>query len=274
MKLWTVDAFTDKPFSGNPADVILVHEFPCDEQCEKIASELSLPATGFIKHLTSNYFHIRWFTPLLEVPLCGHGTLAAAHILFKEGYGKENQLFFESLSGTLPVTQKDKSIVLNFPLYESENQYYDKESLNTLLGFKSCSHAFISHNAVIAELDDEAELREFQPNFEKIKEIEHNGLIVTTKGKEPYDFVSRVFGPRKGINEDPVTGSAHCLLVNYWQTRLQKDHFLAYQASPRGGEIHLKIVDDRVLLSGQAVTIIEGNLITVEHIDPNAKGKS
>lgn len=258
MKIWTVDAFADKPFAGNPAAVALVEEFPSDELCQKIAGEMNLPESGFVKPVGPNHYHIRWFTPLVGVELCGHGTLAAAHILFQENYIKGDTITFDSLYGSLFVRRKESSIILDFPLLKVEHKPYPLKDLQDLLGFKTLTGCLLSHDAVLAELSDENELRKLMLDPEKVKQIEHNGLIVTAKGKPPYDFVSRVFGPRKGINEDPVTGSAHCLLADYWREKLKKDEFMAYQASPRGGSLGIKIMGDRVHLRGQAVTLLEG----------------
>ncbi|EKE09791.1 MAG: hypothetical protein ACD_16C00105G0004 [uncultured bacterium] len=260
MKIWTVDAFTDKPFAGNPAAVTIGDNFPSDEICQKIAAEMNLPETGFVKPLKPDHFHIRWFTPKVEVELCGHGTLAAAHILFQENYIKGDKISFESLYGPLFVRREGSDIILDFPLLKVGNKPFSHKFLQDLLELQSLTHCFLSHNTVIAELSDEDELRNLDLDPEKVKQIDHDGLIVTSKGRVPYDFVSRVFGPRKGINEDPVTGSAHCLLADYWQMKLKKEEFLAYQASSRGGVIGVRIVGDRVYLRGQAITILEGKL--------------
>lgn len=258
MKIWTVDAFTDKPFAGNPAAIVLVQNFPSDELCQKIATEMNLPETGFVKPLDTDHFHIRWFTPTVEVELCGHGTLAAAHILFQEGFIKGKKITFDSLCNSLFVAQEGSDIILDFPLLKVEERSFASHVLKDLLGLKSIIHSFVSHEAVIAELSDEEELRKINLDPEKVKQIDYNGLILTARGRAPYDFISRVFGPRKGIDEDPVTGSAHCLLADYWQKKLGKDRFLAYQASSRGGILGVNIIQDRVLLRGRAVTIMKG----------------
>lgn len=260
MRIWTVDAFTDKPFAGNPAAITIVDEFPSDDMCQKIAAEMNLSETAFLKSIGPDHFHIRWFTPLTEVELCGHGTLAAAHILFQENIVKGDKISFNSLYGPLYVNREGSSVLLDFPLIKMENNLFPLLPLKNLLELKSLTTAFHSHDTVIAELSDENELRSLNLDSEKVKQIEHNTVIITTRGKAPYDFVSRVYAPREGINEDPVTGSAHCLLVDYWQKKLGKSEFLAYQASPRGGILELQIVGDRVHLKGQAVTILEGTL--------------
>jgi predicted PhzF superfamily epimerase YddE/YHI9 len=260
MKIWTVDAFTDKPFAGNPAAITIVDEFPSNDMCQKIAAEMNLSETAFLKPMGPDHFHIRWFTPLTEVELCGHGTLAAAHILFQEKIVKGDKINFDSLYGPLYVNREGSSVFLDFPLIKMENNPFPLLSLKKLLELKSLTAAFHSHDTVIAELSDENELRSLNLDPEKVKQIEHNTVIITTRGKAPYDFVSRVYAPREGINEDPVTGSAHCLLVDYWQQKLGKSEFLAYQASPRGGILGLQIIGDRVHLKGQAVTILKGTL--------------
>ncbi len=258
MKIWLVDAFTDTPFKGNPAGVLLIKDFPKDEECQKIAAEINLPITVFMIPLAPNHYHIRWFSPTVEMELCGHGTLAAAHILFQEGYDPGEEINFDSLSGPLSVRGEESGIILNFPLYKVEGLPFSIQTLKDLLDLKSVTHACVSHDAVLAELSNEDELRTLTLDPKKVMKLDQNGVILTAQGKPPYDFVSRVFGPRKGINEDPVTGSAHCLLADYWQKKMIKDEFLAYQASPRGGEIGIKVVGDRVYLKGQALTIMEG----------------
>ena len=225
MKIWTVDAFTDKPFSGNPAAVAIVEEFPTDDRCQKIAAEMNLPETCFVKLLGPDHFHIRWFTPKVEVELCGHGTLAAAHILCQENQIKGDKISFESLSGPLFVFLKGSDIILDFPLLKVENKPFSLKLLQDLLGLQSLTQCLLSHEAVIAELSDEDEFRNLDLDPEKVKQIEHNGLIVTAKARPPYDFVSRVFGPRKGINEDPVTGSADCYSLTIGRGSLRKRNF-------------------------------------------------
>ncbi|MBX9786088.1 MAG: PhzF family phenazine biosynthesis protein [Alphaproteobacteria bacterium] len=259
MKIWTVDAFTDKTFAGNPAAVTIVEEFPSDEMCQKIAAEMNLSETAFIKPLGSSHFHIRWFTPEVEVKLCGHATLASAHILFEEGIVKEEGITFDSLSGPLFVTKESKDIILDFPLQKT-GEVLPLHLFKKLFKREAIVNAVKAYDDVIVELVDETLIRELKLDPSRIKEIDCRTLIVTAKGNPPYDCVSRIYAPQEGINEDPVTGSAHCLLVDYWQQKLGKSEFLAYQASPRGGILGLQIVGDRVHLRGQAVTILEGTL--------------
>ena len=254
MKIWIVDAFTDKPFAGNPAAVTIVDEFPSFEKCQKIATEINLSETAFVKSLGADYFHIRWFTPEVEVKLCGHATLASAHILFQEGIVKGNKISFDSLSGSLFVKKEKSEIILDFPLQKTG------ERLPSDLFKDLFVQAVQAYDDVIVELSDENLVRKLTLDFAKVKEIDCRALLVTAKGNTPYDFVSRMFAPKIGINEDPVCGSAHCKLPDYWQKKLGKSEFFAYQASPRGGSLGVQIIGDRVHLKGHAVTILEGTL--------------
>ena len=256
MKIWIVDAFTDHPYAGNPAAVIIVDTFPNDEMCQQIAAEMNLSETAFIKPLGPNHFHLRWFTPKVEVKLCGHATLASSHILHQEKLITAPRILFESLSGPLKVRITDSDYTLDFPLQKTGSE------INSALitdCFGDIVHAVQAYDDFIIEVESEALLRSYKPDIAKLMKIECRGIIVTTKGTGPYDFVSRFFAPKVGVNEDPVTGSAHCKLAHYWQQKLHKSDFLAYQASTRGGEIRLSIVGDRVHLTGQAVTILKGD---------------
>ncbi|MCS5710027.1 PhzF family phenazine biosynthesis isomerase [Candidatus Berkiella aquae] len=253
--IWIVDAFAHAPYTGNPAAVMVVAEFP--EQMQRIAAEMNLSETVFVKKINENHFHIRWFTPLVEVKLCGHATMAAAHILFQEKLVTKNEITFDSLSGPLTVTQKESTIILNFPLQQI-GQTLAKATFDTLLDLPSQIHEVVqAYDDVIVALHDEQTLRNLQPHFDKVKQIEARGLIVTAPSKQ-YDFVSRFFAPRVGVNEDPVTGSAHCKLADYWAKRLGKNTFHAYQASHRGGELRIQVENNRVFLQGQAITIMQG----------------
>lgn len=259
MKIWTVDAFTDQPFRGNPAAVTIVKDFPKDEICLAIASEMNLSETAFIKPLAEDYYQIRWFTPVTEVRLCGHATLASAHLLFSEGFIKGERISFESLSGLLNVTKEEKGrYTLNFPL-----QPIDKplplDRFKAIFG-PTVLNAVQAFDDVLVELDDVQSLRRSAYDLSKIATIEARGVTLTAAGDQGYDFVSRFFAPRIGVPEDPVTGSAHCKLADYWQKKLGKSTFRAFQASKRGGEIEISIRDKRVLLTGSAKTILESHL--------------
>lgn len=258
MKIWTVDAFTKEPYSGNPAAVTIVGEFPEDTVCKNIAAEMNLSETAFVKPLADGTFHIRWFTPLVEVKLCGHATLSAAHILFQEDLAT-NSVTLSSLSGPLVVTKEEEALTLNFPLQKT-GPYLPVEAIMEQLDIdESVIAAVQAYDDIILELENPEALHRIILDPKDVLKLDCRGLIVTAKGESPYDFTSRFFAPRVGVDEDPVTGSAHCKLAHYWQLKLNKDSFVVYQASKRGGEIHITIQEDRVLLKGHAVTIMEGN---------------
>lgn len=256
-KIWIVDAFAEKPFTGNPAAVMLVDEFPNNMQ--EIAAEMNLSETAFVKSLSTDSFHIRWFTPKIEVKLCGHATLASAHILFSQNLIQSEQIHFDSLSGTLKVKKENDFFTLDFPLQKISHKL-DHQKFIDGFGFSDeIEEVYSALDDVIIRVKNEKIVRNLNPNFSLLKEVDARGIIVTA-GSEKYDFISRFFAPRVGVNEDPVTGSAHCKLADYWQRVLGKKEFIAYQASGRGGTIQIKIVDDRVLLTGKAITTMEGVL--------------
>lgn len=259
MKIWTVDAFADKPYTGNPAAVMIVNAFPPDETCLKIAAEMNLSETVFVHPLTDGTFHIRWFTTKVEVKLCGHGTLAATHILFQEGLTQRETVTYTSLSGTLTASREDTSLILDFPLQKMEETFPLQKLIATLDLKASAIAAVQGFDDIILELGTAEEVRNLKLDPKDILKLDCLSLIVTAKGNIPYDFTSRVFAPRDGIDEDPVTGSAHCKLAPYWRQKLGKDTFLGYQASQRGGVLQVSIQGDRVLLKGHAVTVMAGH---------------
>jgi PhzF family phenazine biosynthesis protein len=259
MKVWIVDAFASKPYTGNPAGVMIVPEFPDDEVCAKIAAEINLSETAFVKPLDEGTFHIRWFTPTVEVKLCGHATLAAAHILFQERLVSSGTVMLASLSGPLMVAKEGDGLILDFPLQET-GPHLPTEAFMEQLDLDQPVVAVVqAYDDVILELPTAVSVRQLILDPKDVAKIDCRGLIITAKGEAPYDFISRFFAPRVGVEEDPVTGSAHCKLAHYWQQKLQKDSFIAYQASRRGGELHIQVQQDRVLLKGKAVTVMEGN---------------
>jgi len=251
MRIWIVDAFTDIPYKGNPAAVAIVKEFPNEGVCQKISAEIGLSETAFIKKLEGNRFHLRWYTPKVEAKLCGHATLASAHILHQEALISGNEISFDSLSGPLRVYLSESSYTLDFPLQKTGGKIELGSS------FRGFVQAVKACDDVIVELASEEDVRNYVPSNDELEKIDCRGVILTSRGKNRYDFISRFFAPKVGINEDPVTGSAHCKLA-HWGTKLNKREFLAYQASSRGGEIQISIHDDRVYLTGKAVTILEG----------------
>lgn len=253
-KFFIVDAFTSTLYKGNPAGVMIVDNFP--QVMQKIAFEVNLSETAFVKPLGQDHFHIRWMTPTTEVKLCGHATLAASHILFEKGLTHSDKITFNCLSGELSVKTTNNGYVLDFPLQKT-GDLLDKEPFVKALHTTAIQEVIQAYDDVIVRLDSEQEVRNLQPDISLLKLVNARGIIVTAPGKT-YDFVSRFFAPKVGVNEDPVTGSAHCKLAFYWMSKLTKTTLTAYQASPRGGELFLEVVKDRVFITGQAITFLEG----------------
>lgn len=258
-----VDAFTDKPFGGNPAAVCVLAAPQSDEWMQNVALEMNLSETAFLVAQADGY-DLRWFTPAAEVALCGHATLASAHVLWSEGHlAGDREARFHTKSGLLTANRRGDWIELNFPVQPMQ----PVEPPDELLAALGIPHAeAVRHRTrqnqddYLIELATEAEVRQLQPDFTQMLKLSTRGAIVTSQGTD-YDFVSRYFAPGVGVNEDPVTGYAHCCLAPYWQERLGKSEFLAYQASARGGVIKVRQEGDRVLLGGQAVTVLRGELV-------------
>ncbi|ABA23965.1 Phenazine biosynthesis PhzC/PhzF protein [Trichormus variabilis ATCC 29413] len=257
-----VDAFTDKPFGGNPAAVCVVPSPQPDIWMQNIAQEMNLSETAFLVKQDDG-FNLRWFTPTVEVPLCGHATLASAHVLWSEGHLSPDEIArFHTKSGLLIAKRQGDWIELDFPVNHSQPITTPPE-LTEALGV-SLKSVFQNSLGYLVEVESEDVVRNLQPNFQLLKTLAVADVIVTsqTQPDSPYDFVSRFFAPGLGINEDPVTGAAHCCLASYWRDRLGKDEFLAYQASSRGGVVKVSYGGgDRVFLAGQAVTVLRGELI-------------
>ena len=260
MKIFQVDAFNNKPFSGNPAGVCIL-EKPADESwMQNVAMEMNLSETAFLFRKEDG-FNLRWFTPKMEVDLCGHATLASAHILYTKGYLNPGQKAdFYSKSGLLKAEFKNGWIELDFPRL-NEVSVDTPVDLARALGAKplyvgKCGFMYL------AELKSEDVVRTLKPDFSILGKPEVGSVIVTSRASTAgYDFVSRFFAPIVGIDEDPVTGSAHCCLGPYWSKKLGKSEFDAFQASARGGVLKVKVGNDRVYLRGQAVTVLEGELL-------------
>jgi PhzF family phenazine biosynthesis protein len=255
-----VDAFTDRAFAGNPAAVCLL-DSPHDEGwMQNVAREMNLSETAFLV-LRKEGYDLRWFTPEAEVDLCGHATLASAHVLWEEDIlDKQETARFHTRSGLLTATRKEGWIEMDFPA-ELQKPAIAPPVLASALG---TTPVYLGKNRFdyLVELESEEVLRNLHPDLALLKTIPARGVIVTSPSdSKDYDFVSRFFAPGVGINEDPVTGSAHCCLGPYWQKRLKKDNFTAYQASARGGIVRVTVQGDRVLLSGQAVTVLRGELL-------------
>jgi PhzF family phenazine biosynthesis protein len=261
MQFWTVDAFTTQPFKGNPAAVMILKDTLPDELMQNIAAEINLSETAFLFHKPSGHYDIRWFTPTTEVQLCGHATLAAAHILWHELNVKNDTLYFDSLSGILMATQQNGKITLDFPAYGSEPMAIPDRLTSALGVAPVCvSKAF---DDCIVELHSADEVINLTPNISKLMNIDCRAVIITAEAKagSQYDFVSRFFAPRVGVPEDPVSGSAHCKLAPYWAKRMGKTEFTAYQASKRGGMLDVRFESNRVYLTGQALIVFEGRFL-------------
>ena len=259
-EIFQVDAFTQTPFKGNPAAVCILPQEGDKDWMQLVANEMNLSETAFLYPYKDGY-NLRWFTPAVEVDLCGHATLASAHILWETGrLAPDRQARFYSRSGLLTAERQGNWIQLDFPS-EPEEETDAPEKLGSALGI---SARYVGKNRFdyLIEVDSEETIRNMKPDFRLLSTIGSRGFIVTSVADSPeFDFVSRFFAPGAGINEDPVTGSAHCCLGPFWQKRLGKSEFSAYQASPRGGVIKVEVAGERVILAGQAVTVMRGALI-------------
>lgn len=262
-KISVVDAFADRPFGGNPAAVcVLAAERPA-EWMQAVAAEMNLSETAFLVPHEGKY-QLRWFTPRIEVPLCGHGTLASAHVLWSEGHLPPDQpAIFQTLSGCLTANRRGAEIEMDFPrrsLQEAQIPPNLREDLSRALGAVPVA-LYETDLDWIAELESESVVRNLRPDLGRVASLPPRGVIVTARSATPgIDFVSRFFVPQAGIPEDPVTGSAHCCLAPLWQARLGKSELVAYQASARGGTLKLQVAGPRVRLAGKAITILRGEL--------------
>jgi PhzF family phenazine biosynthesis protein len=261
IKLYQVDAFTPEPFRGNPAAVCLLPEPKDDTWMQNVAGEMNLSETAFLVQLEDG-FNLRWFTPAVEVELCGHATLASAHVLFETGLVKpDEEACFHTASGLLTATKSGQEIELNFPATPPEDVTDPPAELGEALGITP-QYVGMSKYDYLVRVGTEAEVRGSKPNFRKLIELDVRCVILTSPSKSgEFDFVSRVFAPMAGIDEDPVTGSAHCCLGPYWMEELGKEEMVAYQASERGGILRVRVTPERVYLSGRAVTVFEGELV-------------
>ncbi|PYV35638.1 MAG: oxidoreductase [Acidobacteria bacterium] len=259
VKITQVDAFTDKPFAGNPAAVCILGA-PADEAwMAAVAREMNLSETAFLVRANDGH-NLRWFTPAVEVALCGHATLASAHVLWEEGHLKPSeQARFHTKSGLLTAERQGSWIELDFPAVR-EQPASAPAGLAEALAVKP---VYVGRNKFdyLVEVDSEETVRKLAPDFTALKKVGARGIIVTSRSRAaPYDFVSRFFAPGSGVDEDPATGSSHCCLGPFWAKKLGKTEFLAYQASARGGVIRVRVAGDRVKLGGQAVTVLHGEL--------------
>ncbi|MBN2703717.1 MAG: PhzF family phenazine biosynthesis protein [Pontiellaceae bacterium] len=253
LDFYQVDAFTDDLFSGNPAAVYPLKEWLADTYLQAIAAEHNLSETAFFVPEGGGY-HLRWFTPAAEVALCGHATLASAHIIFSTLEPQQDNIRFSSLSGSLWVRRENDRLTLNFPAQVLPMSEAAQDVVNKL-GVHPVE--ILQGDDYLVVLESEDEVVALNPNSHQISQIECRGICVTAPGNS-VDFVSRFFAPRLGIDEDPVTGSAHCYLTPYWSDRLGKTELTARQLSKRGGTLWVKIDGDRVYISGNAVTYSKG----------------
>jgi len=268
--IFPVDAFTRKAYSGNPAAVCVLEKPLSSKNYLAIAREMNLSETAFVimskEAMDSGVFELRWFTPQVEVPLCGHATLATAWILFSE-YGCRGKIRFKTLSGIHEAELVSDSVRLNFP-QDKPIPVPIPKGLKEALGYSENMKTFYGQKTakLLVEFEQASIIKELKPDFKRLLSLKTNyeirGLIATARGNDGYDIVSRYFAPWVGIDEDPVTGSAHTVLAPFWMERLGKKKMQAYQASERGGELFLEITgDDRVYITGNAVTILKGTLL-------------
>ncbi|MGH9124353.1 MAG: PhzF family phenazine biosynthesis protein [Acidimicrobiales bacterium] len=259
MQIFQVDAFTAEAFRGNPAAVCLLDDARSDQWLQSVASEMNLAETAFVTAAPDGGFNLRWFTPAVEVDLCGHATLATAHVLWEVGREKAN-LAFHTKSGRLTAERaRDGGITLDFPA-DPVTAIDPPEQLAAALGVAPVAVGR-GRSFLLAELANAATVRRLCPDLAAVKALDAMGVIVTAAGDGDADFVSRMFAPAVGIDEDPVTGAAHCCLAPYWAPRLGRDRLLGYQASARGGYVGVALLGDRVALSGRAVTVMRGELL-------------
>jgi PhzF family phenazine biosynthesis protein len=255
--IYIVDAFTEIIFKGNPAAVCPLSEWLDDSILQSIASEINLSETAFFVR-KQDICELRWFTPEVEVDLCGHGTLAAAHVLFEHLNFNNSQIVFETKSGQMTVRRENGLYLMDFPVIRV-NPFNQQELLEQCLREKPLE-VYTSSLMYLAVFDSEEKIKNMAPDLELMRELAID-LIVTARGLEGVDFVSRCFAPSVGIPEDPVTGSAHCVLAPFWADKMEKTTFYARQLSKRGGDIFCEYLEDRVIIGGKAVTFSTGKIM-------------
>ena len=260
VELYQVDAFTDQPFRGNPAAVCLFERQQSDAWMQALAAEMNLSETAFLLP-EGDGWRLRWFTPATEVDLCGHATLASACVLFhKHPEWQGQQLRFRTRSGVLLASWAAGRIELDFPV-KPPTPITVPGGIAEALGFRPIE-AVCSGDYFLFEAPDADLIAAAEPDFQRLKALPMPEVIITARSKDPaFDFISRFFAPQLGIDEDPVTGSAHCLLAPYWAEKLGKDCFTAYQASQRGGVLGLRLSGERVAITGAAVIVFQGHLM-------------
>lgn len=259
LRIVTVDAFTDTPFAGNPAAVCVLPEDREERWMQAVAREMNLSETAFLRREEGGY-SLRWFTPAVEVELCGHATLASAHALWEDGLAeKDGPIRFSTRSGVLTAARDGGEIELDFPA-TPPSPCDPPAGLFEALGVSE-RQVHRSRFDYLVELGSEPEVRSLKPDHGGLRSLGVRGVMVTARGEGEYDVVSRFFAPGAGIDEDPVTGSAHCCIGPYWAERLKKTTLRCFQASARGGSMRVKVLGERVKLLGQAVTVMRGELL-------------
>ncbi len=256
LSIYQVDAFTSELFAGNPAAVVPLEEWLPDELMQNIAAENNLSETAFFVK-EGNSYRLRWFTPTIEVDLCGHATLATAHVLFSEPGFSKDEIVFRTRSGLLTVGKKDGRLLMNFPADHMEKAEAP-DVLFQALGIPKTDEVYKSDDYMVV-LNSEEEVAALNPDIKMLSEVEARGVIVTAPG-DKVDFVSRFFAPQSGVDEDPVTGSAHTKSTPYWSKKLGKEELKARQISKRGGDLICTMKGDRVEISGSAVTYLKGEI--------------
>ncbi|MHA7128563.1 PhzF family phenazine biosynthesis protein [Algoriphagus namhaensis] len=254
----TIDSFAEKAFQGNPAAVVLLEEELTAVQMQQIAMEMNLSETAFVqKRDRAHHFNLRWFTPTLEIDLCGHATLASAFWMIQRGWSKiGEEMTFATKSGPLQVRNEGDVLEMNFPLLKTEVRTHPHFSTE-FMGKKVLRGAELRKNWIL-ELENADAVESCHPDFMEIAAHSEEGIIITAAGKDGFDIYSRFFGPNVGVPEDPVTGFAHCALMDYWFQRTGKKRLKAYQASKRGGQMEIEENENRVLIRGRAVAVFEG----------------
>jgi PhzF family phenazine biosynthesis protein len=255
--MYQLDAFTTQRFAGNPAAVVVLDEFPPEPVMQAVAAENNLAETAFLVRDRENY-QLRWFTPVVEVPLCGHATLASAAVVMERLEPGRTQVVFGSVSGPLTAVRTENAYQLDFPARFSQPAPMP-DGLVEALGVEPVQLLANAYN-YLAVLDSAATVRALAPDLAGLARIDRPGVIVTAAGDGAFDVVSRYFAPAKGIPEDPVTGAAHCMLAPYWADRLGRNEFRAHQASARGGDLIVRLVGERVELEGSCVFYLEGQV--------------
>jgi PhzF family phenazine biosynthesis protein len=259
-----VDAFTDRPFAGNPAAVCVLERAPDERWMRAVAAEMNLSETAFL-HPEGDGYRLRWLTPAVEVELCGHATLASAHVLWESGrLARDRQARFHTRSGLLTAQRDGARIVLDFPALRVE-RCAELPDLTAALGTELAWLGRAQGDRVLVLLESAQALRALAPDHRALRALPVGGVIATAPSDDArFDFVSRYFAPAAGVDEDPVTGSAHCALAPFWSERLGKDVLVGYQASQRGGVVHTQLRGDRVLLGGHAITVQRGEILGPE----------